>query len=368
MLTSEWKERRQSTSMRYSMLCGKLLSLLVLTCRFAGAVPLGLFVSSSSFGNGTTAYGRMATSALQLICAHFNASTSPNKVHSLAIDHLTDPSGAYLSDAVEALAPYFECFDAVYVGTADNHFASDLYCKALLNASFTHEYVKRSLAAAERFTLEHPAASMPNLRWYLNYEAAGNYFGTGCSHFTAAQEAPPPSPIVAASAFTAAYVDMFAALTNGLRALRDVSIMWSPTFNWQASFVPDRAALLGNLSAFFARLPLLTEVANQDAVGKYSLFNIRTRAFTYNMTCADTAFYQALLREAVRDAAADVRVSVNMELFSRRNTVPQSTITGDPFEHAARKCCYSQHNLTVGPSWQITDWYRANFIEWDPMP
>jgi hypothetical protein len=56
-----------------------------------------------------------------------------------------------------------------------------------------------------------------------------------------------------------------------------------------------------------------------------------------------------------------------MELFSRRNTVPQSTITGDPAEHLERKCCYAAHNLTIGPSWEITDWYHANFAEWNPQ-
>ena len=45
-----------------------------------------------------------------------------------------------------------------------------------------------------------------------------------------------------------------------------------------------------------------------------------------------------------------------MELFSRRDTVPQSTIVGDPMEHARRQCCYAAHNLTIGPSWEITDW------------
>ena len=94
------------------------------------ATPMGLFVSTQDFGDGSTAYGRTVTAALQLACDRFNASTSPNRITSLALDHLTDAAGAYLEAPLAALAPYFGCFGALYVGTADNHFAgsqSDLY-------------------------------------------------------------------------------------------------------------------------------------------------------------------------------------------------------------------------------------------------
>jgi hypothetical protein len=354
--------------------------------------PMGLFVSTSAFGNGTTAYGKKATAALELICAHFTASTSRNRIHSLALDHLTDANGKYRADSVAGLAPYFSCFDAVFVGTADNHFTSDIYCKAVVNTSFTDEYVARSLRAATRFNADHPAAEFPNLRWYLNYEAAGNYFATGCSEFRVAQLPPPPNPKVSARAFTAAYTGMFAALTQGLAKIRPgTAIMWSPTFNFQSSFVSesDRALLVANVAEFLRGVPLLRQVANQDAVGKYSLYNSSSRTFTYNLTCADTLFYQALLSEAAAAAATPsssmaapttpsaapavganpAAVTVNMELFSRRSAPagePQTTITGDPAEHEARKCCYAAHNLTIGPSWELTDWYVANFLEWSP--
>lgn len=42
-----------------------------------------------------------------------------------------------------------------------------------------------------------------------------------------------------------------------------------------ATSIPtSTAALLGNVTNLFKQLPLLTEVANQDAIGKYSLFNV----------------------------------------------------------------------------------------------
>jgi hypothetical protein len=165
---------------------------------------------------------------------------------------------------------------------------------------------------------------------------------------------------------------MFKTLTEELVRMRNVSVMWSPTFNFRATDVTDRAALVGNVTKLLKGVPLLREVVNQDAMGKYSLYNISSSSFTYNLTCDDTIFYQALLTEASLAAAVDpaaaVEVSVNMELFSRRNTIPQSTITGDPFEHQQRMCCYTAHNLTLGPSWEIVDWYRANFLQWDPRP
>ena len=124
---------------------------------------------------------------------------------------------------------------------------------------------------------------------------------------------------------------------------------------------------VGNLTHLFAQLPGLSEVANQDAVGKYSLYVRGAKRTIYNLSCADTVYYQAVLTEAAEAAAAaDVtiagrgqreraEITVNMELFSRRDTVPQSTIVGDPMEHAQRRCCYDAHNLTIGPSWEITD-------------
>ena len=118
----------------------------------------------------------------------------------------------------------------------------------------------------------------------------------------------------------------------------------------------------------------MREIANQDAVGKYALYDVSSGSFSYNLTCVDTIFYQALLTEAAAAAAAagspvtrvPVAVSVNMELFTRRNTVPASTIAGDPAEHEARKCCYAAHNLSIGPSWEVGDWWRSQFVEWNP--
>jgi hypothetical protein len=355
-------------------------AVLLLLCSVS-AIPMGLFVDTSSFGDGSSAYAQQVTSALTLACRSFNASTSPHRVTSLALDHLAGRDGAYLGDAVAGLAPFFGCFETVYVGTADNHKAPDMYCGALLNATFIDDYVARSLAVAARFAADYPPATLPNLRWYLNYEAAGNYFGTGCDRFEVAQPtAPlPPHPAVSAEAFTEAYADMFRRLTQGLTALRDTGgAMWSPTFNWQARFVEEqlgnRPALLGNLTALLRAVPLLREIANQDAVGKYALYDVSSGSFSYNLTCVDTIFYQALLTEAAAAAAAagspvtrvPVAVSVNMELFTRRNTVPASTIAGDPAEHEARKCCYAAHNLSIGPSWEVGDWWRSQFVEWNP--
>tara|TARA_B110000091_G_scaffold155829_1_gene165955 strand:- start:697 stop:1725 length:1029 start_codon:yes stop_codon:yes gene_type:complete len=340
---------------------------------------MGLFISTSSFGDGSSAYAQVVKSSLTLACTSFNASTSPYRITSLALDHLSGRDGVYLKDALAGLFPFFGCFKTVYVGTADNHNAADMYCSSLLNTTFVDDYVARSLAVARQFTTDYPPEKIPNLRWYLNYEAAGNYFGTGCDTFQVEQPtaaALPRHPIVSAEAFTASYASMFRRLTEGLTALRDTGgAMWSPTFNWQASFVEqtlgNRPSLLGNVTALLRNVPLLREIANQDAMGKYSLYNISNGRFSYNLTCSDTVFYQTLLSEAATAAVLGttkppVEVSVNMEMFSRRNTVPQSTITGDPREHQSRKCCYDANNLTIGPSWEVADWWRSQFVEWDP--
>lgn len=324
---------------------------------------MGLFVSTIDFADGTTSYGRSTIAAMDLICQHFNVSTSPQRITSLALDHLTDKNGVYLDAPLRGIARYFGCFDHVYIGTADNHFAPDMYCTALLNTSYTGEWVTRSVVAAKRFADEHPAL---DFRWYLNYEAAGNYFGTGCDHFQPDFQRQQASPVVSARAFTQAYSTMFASLTLQLVSLRNASVMWSPTFNWPAREVADRAALLSNVTSLFRAVPLLREVANQDAMGKYSTYDIASRTFTYNLTCADTVYYQALLKEAAAATPRPAAVTVNMELFSRRTAPKQSTIVGDPAEHEQRKCCYAAHNLTIGPSWELTDWYRSTFREWDP--
>ena len=81
---------------------------------------------------------------------------------------------------------------------------------------------------------------------------------------------------------------MFHQLTTGLMKLRNTNgAMWSPTFNWRSDFVEmimNRKALLGNVTSLLESVPLIREIANQDALGKYSLYNISSRSFTYNLT------------------------------------------------------------------------------------
>ena len=254
--------------------------LLSLVCSFSvvNTLPMGLFVSTHAIGNGNTSYARTVAESLKLICRRFNVTTSPNRIHSLALDHLTDSSGAYLSDAVAFLDPWLrDCFQTVYVGLADNHFASDIYCAALANTTFKNEWVRRSLAAAKRFSDDHPAMKAGSrFQWYLNYEAAGNYFGTGCSHFSPIDhQFPPaslpsgPAPAISAAQFTDAYAAMFSDLTQSLILISNTSVMWSPTFNVPSSELSlvDREWLLGNVTQLFSRLPLLQEIVNQDAIG-----------------------------------------------------------------------------------------------------
>ena len=71
-----------------------------------------------------------------------------------------------------------------------------------------------------------------------------------------------------------------------------------PSAMLQAVDVVDRRALVGNLTHLFAQLPRLSEVANQDAVGKYSLYVREDQRTVYNLSCADTVYYQAVLNEA----------------------------------------------------------------------
>ena len=319
---------------------------------------MGLFIATSAFGNnGTTPYGIATTQALTLACKSFNATTSPNRITSIALDHLVGRDGVYLEETLDNLAQYFPCFDTVYIGTADNHNAPDIYCSSLLNTSFTDDYVSRSLIAAKRFTDTYSKEIIPNMVWYLNYEAAGNYFGTGCDTFQVNQPTTksdlPNNPIVSAESFTHAYATMFHQLTTGLMKLRNTNgAMWSPTFNWRSDFVKmimNRKALLGNVTSLLESVPLIREIANQDALGKYSLYNISSRSFTYNLTCQeDTIFYQRLLKDAAEQATTGngeepAVITVNMELFSRRNTVPIiSTITGDPMEHVKEESVVMQ--------------------------
>ena len=132
------------------------------------ATPMGLFIATSAFGNnGTTPYGIATTQALTLACKSFNATTSPNRITSIALDHLVGRDGVYLEETLDNLAQYFPCFDTVYIGTADNHNAPDIYCSSLLNTSFTDDYVSRSLIAAKRFTDTYSKEIIPNMVHYI---------------------------------------------------------------------------------------------------------------------------------------------------------------------------------------------------------
>lgn len=132
--------------------------LLLLHAACIGANPMGLFVSVTGLldnqTGAVTPYGQATASALDLICKRgFNVTTNPNRVHSLALDHLASPTtGEYLAQAVAFLEPSFECFDRVYIGQADNHGVHDMYCTGLLNKSYTANYVDRSLATVRHGT------------------------------------------------------------------------------------------------------------------------------------------------------------------------------------------------------------------------
>ena len=94
-----------------------------------------LWVCSSRRRTSATAAPHTLTAGGAAACVRSlqREHTSPNRITSLALDHLTDVAGAYLEAPLAALAPYFGCFGALYVGTADKHFAgsqSDLYCGA----------------------------------------------------------------------------------------------------------------------------------------------------------------------------------------------------------------------------------------------
>ena len=228
----------------------------------------------------------------------------------LVVRHAVRRRDGVYTPAVAMLEDYFKCFDVVYVGGADNHHIPDMYCQGVVNASATASWVARSASAARKFADEHP--HLGNYAWYLDYEAAGNYFGTGCTHFTPGPplprgvatpatfqprtggssgnstasrrssgtdadaggdratpgtapgggalaaaptrpmpQSPPPPPAVSAASFTDGYAKMFSPLTEALASIKDLPVMWSPTFNDPAASITYRATMLDNLARLF---------------------------------------------------------------------------------------------------------------------
>ena len=339
-------------------------ALALLLPRPAGGMPKGLFVSTLSYAeNGS--YARTTTRALELISAAFAVPTSADRVGSLALDHLATKEGQYIGDGpgMRQLLGYADRFEEVFVGGCpQGGFTSDVYCTGLLNSSFHSEWLRCSLGAAKLFAAQHPTL---NFTWYIPYEAAGNYFSRGCvGHGGVA---------VSATQILNAYSSLFSQLAAGLVAIRRTGVMWSPTFNEPASTVTatDRAALVDSMRRLFDAVPQLTSVVNQDSIGKHSVYNTTTNTISYGLTCADTIFYQELLREASAAAAKGPTIQVNMELFSRKGAEGPlwrltESIPADPLALRERECCYQAANLTLGPSWDISSWYRANFEPWDP--
>lgn len=231
------------------LLVGTVMAVLDSGQRQTSGRPTGLFVDVKELGKHGQ-YNTTVHAALELICSTFSFPTSPLQTNKyLALDHTTFPAPiGFLSDAIDSIAKYFPCFEEIHFGLADNHYTDDIYCQGVVNTTFQTSWVSRSLAAAslvdKRYGHLFLDPTGPKLVWYLNYEAAGNYFETGCSRFKPASSSEHDAgstgntnASVSAAAFSQGYVDMFKPLTVALMKIRQAGVMWSPTFNFPWSQV-----------------------------------------------------------------------------------------------------------------------------------
>ena len=225
---------------------------------------------------------------------------------------------------LEALAPYFGCFDNLFFGTIPETLLDDPYgSDTILSEDKRWEWLWAAQRVAPKVVdwMEVHGGGSP-WHWYISYEANLNYMTD--------------------DAYRDAYVALLLQHTADLEASRPETVKaWSPTFWTDPSGLSagDQAALGTDLADLFARVPGIDWVLIQDHVGVEP-----------SWTCADVLTYYDLVRAAGSGLDA---VQLNVEYF----TTEGGYGPGDALQIADRIACYQAGGAAIGASFEMRYWY-----------
>jgi len=286
------------------------------------------------------------------IAAHHRTPGSPQRIDSLVLSDIADidpddPQQASarllatptptmnakwchpINHKLDVIAPYFNNFDAVYVGSAHIKWtgAGNEYDKGIQDAAFRQKNLRIATNAMDRFIARYPHLKF---KWYISYEANLNYFTD--------------------SKIKDAYVAYLSELCRQMKARCDTDILWSPNFwsKFSALSETNRATLVANLKDLFARVPV-TELHYQDFMGGSSASG------PYRFTPHDVKNYYDLLA-----GLGGPLVRVNVEMFVVTDLKKFSLAAMSHADYVQRMKDYNELQLPLGASWEIRYWYPAH--------
>lgn len=126
-----------------------------------------------------------------------------------------------------------------------------------------------------------------------------------------------------------------------------------------------RSNLKKNLATVLAAAPLVTELTLQDSMGKGS--SVENATIVRKINASNAIVHCEIAAAAVSELgrAATVAISINAELMARHKVAGKTIdLPCDPREVDAREVAYRASGWGLGPSWEMSFWYRQQTAEW----
>ncbi len=228
-------------------------------------------------------------------------------------------------EVLEAIAPYLDCFDNVFVGTVSEVLLTDPYSAATINDPDARwRWLGAAKRVAELISAWMETHTSRAWHWYVSYEANLNAFTD--------------------TSYRNAYIALLQQHIADVTALNDGVIAWSPTF-WTAPLelnATARASLESALREVFDRVPV-DWILIQDHLGVQPQW-----------ACSDALSYYDMIRTAAPNAAS---VQLNVEYFTLAGG---SIRAGSATELTARVDCYKAAGASVGASFELRYWYGSH--------
>ena len=139
----------------------------------------GLFMSAASANASDSALqAYLRSAALACHSSPWNLSSSPQHIHSVAIQAVGDHDGMIYASALDHMIPALSCVSRIYVGTTIPR-GNDFYC-ADAERHFRGCCCQRLRQAARAFIARYGDVLPPSFAWYIAPEQFLNHLAEGC--------------------------------------------------------------------------------------------------------------------------------------------------------------------------------------------
>lgn len=323
----------------------------------------GLFLSATTAAAYASALQNYERAVERSASAPYNLSTNPAFIRSIAVQRLAAADGSLYTPALQKLLPALtRSGKRLYIGTTNPPGGSASYCEELLNASWRHTNVGLSVSVAKAFLASFPSFDFD--AWYITPEQFLNHLGDGCIAGNRSR--------ISGDALATAQGAYLKEWTESLYALKPLGFLWSPSVP-EFSVVGDgafdlaryRSDLKDSLKTVLAAAPLVTELTLQDSMGKASAVINATVTRKINASNAIVHCQIASAAASELGRGATLALSINAELMLRREVAGKTfDLPADPREVDAREVAYRASGCQLGPSWEMSFWFRQQTEEW----